>query len=641
MINFKTRAKVKSKQELLRTFMDTKNTKLKAHTRRNENTSHINYKVYYLLCHSHTFINAYAKVSKNLGALTKGYNDKEAMQNFGKIQAERIASKFLEGSYRFSPVRRVWIPKPGKKKKRPVDTPTQEDRIVQEAIRGILESIYEPEFVEFEKNNDYTATNYGFRPQKSTWDAVDLITQRSRRSNLVIEGDIKSAYNTINQKKLIHILSKRIKDKKFLDIIKGMLRSGIMEKNKFEHSLTGTPQGGIVSPLLFNIYMLEFDKFVYEHIIAPIQKENHEKKPQKNKEWRRLAYNANLALIALREEETGKGGKRQLLKREFKKNQSDSFKTPSQEVKSLPKSILYTRYADDWVIVMTGRARDVIEVKEKLSNFIKEELHMELDQDKTKISKLTDGFCFLGYSIRMYDNKTCKRMTILRRKPGGGYNRFLKKTTSRVVNCIPDMTRLRNKLIRERFCLKDYWPTANKYLSQVDEYEIVLKYEQIMSGIYNYYRLCDNLYLLDHVHYLLTYSCAKTIALRRKSTMPQVFSRFGKSLEVKREKKHQGNTFTSTIKITSMKELKARLNMRRSHRDPDPFNVVKNWRTAIKLYQDCCMCGSDDRIAMHHLNSLGNLKLNEKDKHHRIRSQIDRKQIPVCHSCHMDITQGR
>ena len=173
---------------------------------------------------------------------------------------------------------------------RPIDTPTQEDRIVQEAIRGILEAIYEPEFCAFEKLNNYRCTNFGFRPGKSTWNAIETLYQKAQSSTYSIEGDIVSASNNVDHDILHNISKRRIKDSKFLLVIKNMLKSGIMNREFYENTITGTPQGGIISPLLFNIYMFELDKYIYNDIILPIIKKDITKKKVQNLEWKNLKY---------------------------------------------------------------------------------------------------------------------------------------------------------------------------------------------------------------------------------------------------------------------------------------------------------------------------------------------------------------
>ena len=171
-------SKIEKKELLNRRKLDIINrgNKLENLRLRNLSHKHINWKLYYLLWDPFTFNNAYAKISKNAGALTKAIDSKETILLFYRNKdAESIAKSFKEEKSKWSATRRTWIPKPGKRKKRPIDTPTQRDRIVQEAIRGILEAIYEPEFVAFEKEINYKCTNFGFRPNKSTWDAIETL----------------------------------------------------------------------------------------------------------------------------------------------------------------------------------------------------------------------------------------------------------------------------------------------------------------------------------------------------------------------------------------------------------------------------------------------------------------------------------
>jgi RNA-directed DNA polymerase len=220
------------------------------HIERNLHTKHVNYKLMYLLHDPFIYVNAYTKISKNKGALTKGHEDECPMELFGQEAAKRIAESVKKGNYKF---------KPGKNKLRPIDVSSQSDRIVQETVRGILEAIFEPVFKEWGQTTNYLSNNYGFRPNLSVWDAIENLKKKTQRCNIIIEGDIISAYNKVVHNILMDLLRKRIRDKKFLNFIKAMLKSGIMDGPKFEHSLKGTPQGTIVSPLLLNIYMLGLD----------------------------------------------------------------------------------------------------------------------------------------------------------------------------------------------------------------------------------------------------------------------------------------------------------------------------------------------------------------------------------------------
>jgi len=545
---------IEDKDEIRRLFIKTmaKGTKFTRHTFKNQNTTHINYKIYHLLGDPFTFVNAYTKISKNDGALTKGVSsDEEMTKFFGQIQAESIAKKFRSNSYKFKPAhinyKRVWIPKPGKNKKRPVDTPTQEDRIVQEAIRGILEAIYEPEFKEFESANNLRCTNFGFRPVKSTFDACTALKMHGQKTNMVIEGDIKSAYNSINHDILINILGRRIKDKKFINVIRELLRSGTMDDGKFEHSLCGTPQGGIVSPLLFNIYMFEFDKFIYNQIFPTIETNIVR---VRNPEHANLGYEMKTLRAKIKNADTES---RKTLKKKYKAIEQYRFKIPSYQIKSLSKSCVFTRYADDWVFTFTGNLEEASKIRDILSDFLETQLKLTLDEDKTLITKLTSGFNFLGFSLRM---GSPENMKIMKTYQPALQKRTLRTTTSRKINIYPDKDRILSRMVEKGFCRKqDLMPIGIRSWSLFEEFDIVLKYRQIMVGMFDYYSKCDSKRILYRMEYLLRYSCAKTIATRKRITMSQVFKRYGKSLEVNRVIKTTKGQKIHTTHFPSVKEI--------------------------------------------------------------------------------------
>ena len=611
---------------------------------RNKNTSHVNYKVYHLLCKPYIFVNAYAKIIKNKGALTKGIKeDEEIMKFFGKNDAENIAENFKKHSYKWNPSRRTWIPKPGKKEKRPIDTPTQKDRIVQEAIRGILESIYEPVFTEFETNNSQLSSNYGFRPNKSCWTAVEKLKLFGQSTTYAIEGDISGAYNNVDHDILIQILQNRIKDNKFINILRNLLKTGIMEKEILQHSLKGTPQGGIISPLLFNIYMFELDKFVYDKIICHIKSENQNKKRKRNPEHTKLGYEIRNLSIK-RKDKTLSNNEKYILTKKIKIKTKQRFKIPSYDIISLPKNAIYTRYADDWVLLITGSFEESIQVKNEIKTFIKNKLKMELDNEKTLISKLTDGFNFLGYTIKMYSNKQYK-ISLCHQSIKGKHLRYQRRTTSRKINIFPDKKRLLSKLYTLKFTKQNGYPIGIRSWSTFSDYDIVLKYKQIFRGLCNYYSKCDNHYILNRISYILLYSCAKTLSNKKKVSMSKIFEKYGNNLTITKEMYKDNKILTSYVNFTSYTEYKKQnvFSKKNKNRDFtfDPFNIKNFRRTKTKIYLNCCICNSNQNIALHHTNSLGSINPNKRTRFSYIKSMTNRNQIPVCQQCHLDITLGR
>ena len=537
---------------------------LKHFANRNSNTKHVNHKIYYLLCRQETFLNAYANISKNKGSLTKGVSeDTQVMKRFGRAEAAKICNKFKTGTYNWT-TRRTWIPKPGKQTKRPIDIPTQEDRIVQEAIRGILESIYEPEFREFETSNNFTCTNFGFRPNKSCWDAVEHI-KINKRTTYAIEGDIKQAYNNVNRKRLVQVLQQRIKDKKFLKLIADLLQTGVIDQGRYQHSLQGTPQGGIVSPLLFNIYMFTLDKLVYDRIILPM--ERLVSKERENPVYRKLKYD----ISKLRTESQSKQKKKNLkilLKRKLS--------IPSKLVETLPKKAVFFRYADDWVILVTGGIGYAKQIKQELQSLIERELDMELDDQKTKISRLDQGLSFLGFRIKMSTPRQIKRTRVLQKLVNGRYQRVTKRTTTRKITIIPDRKRVLGHLILKGFCDKDYTPKAKVAWILLDEYEIVIKFRHMIIGLYNYYHACDNVSVFSQLHYILKYSCAKTLARRRKQSIRTIFKTYSEKLVI--TKQIHTTTSASGAKGEAPKTLSTAfpgyVELKRCHTKKKPVNLV-------------------------------------------------------------------
>jgi retron-type reverse transcriptase len=164
-----------------------------------------------LLYNENFLINCYENISRNQGSLTKG-TDQTTADKINLNRITKLAETLKDGTFKFQPSRRILIPKPGKSAMRPLTTPNFDDRIVQEGIRVILNTIYEPEFEQIN-------CNFGFRPNKSTSDSIEFIMTNGKNMNWAIEGDIEKAYDTVNIKKLITILEKKIKDKKFLKLI--------------------------------------------------------------------------------------------------------------------------------------------------------------------------------------------------------------------------------------------------------------------------------------------------------------------------------------------------------------------------------------------------------------------------------------
>jgi RNA-directed DNA polymerase len=297
------------------------------------------YGLYDLLHNRDWLLLAHDYVKQNAGSVTAGCDGINMQiwdENLEQNQAQ-LAQELQSETFKPMPVRRVYIPKPNGKT-RPLGIPSIKDRIVQEALRMALEPIFEA---------DFSPYSFGFRPTRRTMDAIKCITwstQERKKYFWIIEGDISSYFDTIHHPKLLRLVGRRIKDKKILRLIWNFLRAGVMEKRTFRDTTLGTPQGGIISPLLANIYLHELDRYM----------ERYTALPQREKTKRRQRGEANF---------------------------------------------IYVRYADDFVVLCNGKKTQAEAMREELYQFLEATLRLELSKEKTRITHLNDGFKFLGFWI--------------------------------------------------------------------------------------------------------------------------------------------------------------------------------------------------------------------------------------------------
>ena len=547
----KTKKEQKQTLELAKTLVFNFSKPLKDLTNRNKDIAHINYKIYHLLTRPYTFVNAQINMKLNKEFLTKGINKKEITNPyFEQSSAIKIAKEINIQSYKANPVSRAWIPN----KTRLTDVSTQLDQIVQEAIRGILECIYEPEFKAWDIHTQNYASNFGFRADMGCWDALYNIKSKSQGTAWVIEGDFNNAYNSIDHTILISILSRRIKDKKFLTLIKNLLLSGIMGENRYEDSLMGVPQGGILSSLLFNIYMLEFDKWIYESFV----KETIENKSQNTEN-----FSADYSLTVRKIQSITKSLKEcneKLQKNGLTKKicHLPIFRTnfPTYESNTIPKHASFTRYVDDWVLCLTGSKADVQKIKKQIEEFLISKLKMKLNNKKTLITSIFKGINFLGYNFIMRHPSQDKLKKIIKEIPSEDYSCNLRKTMSKNLLVGIDAGKVKKRLIAEHYArLKDgkIFPTHNPILAKLHPFEIVLHYRIVHIGTISHYRNCNTEQRLELLSYILKYSCAMTIASREKSSINKVFHKYGITLKVQNPTQ-ESNTFTEFPTLSRLRK---------------------------------------------------------------------------------------
>ena len=355
----------------------------------NQNRDEIFTRLYRYLLRPDIYYEAYRNLYANSGAGTKGV-DNDTADGFSEAKIARIIQSLADESYQPKPARRTYIQK-ANGKQRPLGIPTFTDKLVQEALRLILQAVYEPLFLN---------CSHGFRPGRSCHTALTQIKQEFSGARWFVEGDIKGCFDHIDHVVLVGLINRKIKDARLIKLIYKFLKAGYLEDWKYHNTYSGTPQGGIISPILSNIYLHELDKFVMKLKADFDVIERKKYTPE---------YNALLSKQAVirRRINNMEGEERQYWISEYKRVHKQVLKTPSKS--QTDKVLKYVRYADDFLIGVNGSREDCVEIKRKLTEFIGETLKMELSADKTLITHSSQCARFLGYDVRVRRNGKVKR----------------------------------------------------------------------------------------------------------------------------------------------------------------------------------------------------------------------------------------
>lgn len=548
-------------------------------------------------------ISSYIKIRSNKGSMTQTFDG-----TLDKIKDKcfiNTASQMRNGLYQFSPARRIYIPKPNGKL-RPLTIPCPKDKIVQEGMKFLLETVFESVFKD---------SSFGFRPNLGCHAALKDIRKKCKAVSWYIEGDIEQQFLCIDHSILVSMLKKKIKDQAFIDLIYKYLRTGYSEtRNKIIPMKMGLIQGGILSPVLSNIYMTSFDCWV-EDVLKP---------------------------------SFDKGIKRKTNPEYFRRYYQDGLKVKDKTIRSVVgndsdcKRMFYFRYADDFIIGVDGNKKDCVELRDSIEKFLLKELKLVLNMDKSKIIHAeTKSAKFLGYKI----HKTKLRKMAIKRDSKSRMSR-------RVPRPILDapLSEIVNKLVQKGYVKKNkgtkgkptkiFKPTRNGRFINLTLDGIINHYKTVEKGILNYYSLANNYgNLVGIVHYLLKYSCVLTIASKmRLKTMRKVFRKYKKDLSVKGD-----NAKITSYPTPSYKRPKNVSN--RIQRFDEDFIEKLHYRLnrgRKDLDGICFICGTTENIEIHHVRALRkNGSLIRKDFLSQMMSRINRKQIPVCTKCHKNIHSGK
>ena len=573
------------------------------------------------------YLTAYQKIQAKQGSMTAG-TDGKTVDGMGMKRINALIAKLRDFSYRPSPARRTYIPK-ANGKKRPLGIPSFDDKLVQEVVRMILESIYEPTFLN---------TSHGFRPKRSCHTALQYVLKNFTGVKWFVEGDIKGCFDHVDHHVLVNILCRRIQDEHFIGLIWKFLKAGYMEDWVYHNTYSGTPQGSIISPILANIYLNELDVFMAQYAQTFRQGDKRRINP---------AYKKPL---------DKRRGKQEWLKRnehKISQEQKAAVKAEIDEInqylRTIPyvdpmddgyKRLVYVRYADDFLIGVIGSKVDAKQVKADVGQFIRQQLHLELSQEKTLITHGSDFAQFLSFQITAStkQNSTRTKAGYIKRSYTGRIKlyvpkeKWLKRLLSYGALKIQYDKNSGNKEIWEPICRSD--------LRNLDDLEILNQYNAEIRGLYNYYRIAHNATVLNNFLYVMKYSMYKTFAGKYRTSMRKIIQRYTKNRDFVIT--YQGKSGEKSVVFYNQ-------GMRRdthvSATDPDIIGRARENRNYTSLVQrlrgcQCEWCGATDvEIEIHHVKKLKDLSGRAEWERHMIARR--RKTMALCHNCHVKLHAGK
>lgn len=596
--------------------------RLEALRQRNKsNPSWVNGDLYRMLFKRDYYIVAYERLKSNPGNMTPG-PDGTTLDGFSTLEIEKIIAAMRDESFRFSPSRQQEIPKKSGGKRRLSIAPPK-DKVVQEVIRMILEAIYDPP-----GGNSFSEHSHGFRETRSCHTALKEIHYQWSGVSWIIEGDIKAAFDSVDHGILISILRERIRDERFLNLVRKALTAGYYEFVNHVVSVVGTPQGSIISPILSNIYLDKLDKFVE----GLVRKYERGKERGVTPEYRRLQRDVQFHRRKVGEAPNAERREHHL--RELKRAEKALMETPAAICDGEYIRVKYVRYADDWCIGVNGPKELAEKIREEVATFLAETLKLTLSLEKTHIrhAKTEEAF-FLGVRVKIGSDSP-RRRTVKRNS-----ETFKKRVAGWTPHLLAPTHRLVATLFSRGFCDALGNPTPKRTWTGLDDAQIIETYNSTLWGLLNYYSFADNRATLTWIQYILHLSCAKTLALKHRTTVRKLFRERGRTL-VTEVRTPKGMHF-AMLRLESNWKTRSTNFLVGDALDPDAvFRRYQRLRTRSKLDEHCAICGSEDRVQMHHVKHIR--KIGQQVRGFTaLMAKLNRKQIPVCDGCHDAIHRGK
>lgn len=574
-------------------------------------------RVYRCLYSEDLFLAAYNKLYSNTGAMTPGTEDDTA-DRMSMARIRSIIEQLRTERFRFGPARRTYL----KKKnggQRPLGIPNFTDKLVQEALRQLLEAYYEPRFRD---------SSHGFRTGRGCHTALTHLKRLFRGTVWFIEGDIQGCFNNINHDILMSILARDIQDNRLLNLIRMSLEAGVMEDWQYQRTYSGTPQGGVLSPLLANIYLNELDKFIEDELIP---RYTRGKRKNYNVPYSRLSYHIKQARAQ------GDHERATQLERERRELPALDVNDPTY------RRLRYVRYADDFILGFIGSKSEAEAIKVAIGEFLRDKLRLEMSQTKTLITHArTEHARFLGYAVSIYQANHRRSYD---QRVGG-----MKRTANGQIRLgVP------YGLVDEhcKRYLKNGKPIHEPALEFYPDAEIILRYQQRYLGLVEYYKYAVDRCYFNKLRYVMETALTKTLAQKFKISVKQVYRKYRGKREV------NGHTYSTLhVEVPTEKGTQViwwgAVPLKVVQPDAEPVSdqrQFEKWDARSDIIrrlqaETCELCGVQGNCEVHHVRKLSDLKkkwAGRKDKPHWVKRMIamQRKTLVVCQKCHRDIHAGR
>jgi len=563
--------------------------------------------LYRQLFNPQLYLLAYGRLYSNKGAMTAGVTG-ETVDGMSLGKIDRIIDALRHERYRWSPAKRIYIPKKSGKF-RPLGLPPWSDKLVGEVVRLLLEAYYEPTFSE---------RSHGFRPRRGCHTALREVVNTWTGTTWFIEGDVADCFGSFDHQIMLSTLAAKIHDNRFLRLMRNMLKAGYLQDWVWNATLSGVPQGGVVSPVMSNIYLHRLDEFV-ETVLIP--------------EYTRGR---------IRRQNTDYTRVQGAIQRARKRGDRATARQLRQQLRGMPsgdprdpgfRRLRYARYADDTLLGFTGPKAEAEQIKQRLARFLRDDLKLELSEDKTLITHARTGAAkFLGYEITVHHND--RKVTRGRRSTNGVVG--LRVPTAVIkAKCAPYLTRGK--------------PERRPQLINEGDHTIVSTYGAEYRGIVQYYLLAGNVDRLYRLHWVMETSLLKTLANKYRSSVSTMARTYKTTIDTPHGPRR---CVEAKVERSGRKPLVARFGgipLRRqkeavlTDRLPGP-GIIRHTELVTRLLAERCeICANTDGIQVHHVRRLTDLDRPGQPQPTwvQLMARRRRKTLVVCQACHDTIHAGQ